>query len=256
MIDLSEFKSFDKDNFKAYIDGLKVTRKINKIQLHHTYSPSYKNFTGGNHLTLQKNMKNYHVNTNKWADIGQHFTIFPDGVILTGRSLNSSPAGIYGANTGAVCIECLGNFDKGGDTMTDAQKTAIVAAVKILADKFGVDISENVIYHAWYSSDGRPLGDYIKGHSVKTCPGANFFGGNTLTAYDKNLRPLIENYGKRVNTVLETGNDIVWELMNGEHKIEIGEVDRAVKALDEAKKSKDFCSLYWIIYKIVNKGIM
>ena len=51
---------------------------------------------------------------------------------------------------------------------------------------------------------------------------------------------------------LETGNDIVWELMNGKHKIEITEVSKAVKAVDEAKKSKDFSSLYWILYKLVN----
>lgn len=51
---------------------------------------------------------------------------------------------------------------------------------------------------------------------------------------------------------LETGNDIVWELMNGKHKIQISEVDRAIKALDKAKNNADFMSLYWIIYKVVN----
>ena len=51
---------------------------------------------------------------------------------------------------------------------------------------------------------------------------------------------------------LETGNDIIWELMNGKHKIEITEVDRAVKALDKAKKNNEYCSLYWILYKLVN----
>ena len=51
---------------------------------------------------------------------------------------------------------------------------------------------------------------------------------------------------------LETGNDIVWELMNGKYKIEINEVERAVKALDKAKANSEFCSLYWILYKLVN----
>lgn len=244
---MSDFKSFNKDNFKAYIDGLKVTRAVKRIQLHHTWSPSYKNFTGNNHLALQKNMKSYHVNTNGWSDIGQHFTIFPDGVIMTGRSINSSPAGIYGANTGAICIECLGNFDVGGDSMTEEQSAAIVACVKILLDRFKLSADDGVTYHAWWTSGGKGLGDYVRGRSAKTCPGTAFFGGNTLTAYDKNLKPLIENYGKKM---LETGNDIVWELMNGKHKIEITEVERAVKALDEARKKSD--SLYWIIYKIVN----
>lgn len=51
---------------------------------------------------------------------------------------------------------------------------------------------------------------------------------------------------------LETGNDIVWELTNGKYKIEINEVERAVKALDKAKSNNEFCSLYWILYKLVN----
>lgn len=51
---------------------------------------------------------------------------------------------------------------------------------------------------------------------------------------------------------LETGNDIVWELMNGKHKVKIDDVNRAVKALDKAKTSQEFMSLYWILYKLVN----
>ena len=51
------------------------------------------------------------------------------------RSMESDGAGIYGANSGAVCIECLGNFDKGADVMTDAQKNAISEIVSLRASK-------------------------------------------------------------------------------------------------------------------------
>lgn len=51
---------------------------------------------------------------------------------------------------------------------------------------------------------------------------------------------------------LESGNDIIWELKNGKHKVEIKEVDKAVKALDKAKDNPEFNSLYWILYKVVN----
>lgn len=51
---------------------------------------------------------------------------------------------------------------------------------------------------------------------------------------------------------LESGNDIVWELMNGKYKVEITEVERAIKAIDEAKANTRFASLYWILYKVVN----
>lgn len=248
-----EFKLMNTDEFKKHIESLKVTRKIKLIQLHHTYSPSYKDFDGQNHLTIQKNIRDYHVIINGWADIGQQFTIFPDGKICTGRDVNTAPAGIYGANSGGICVECLGNFDKGGDTMTDAQKNAIAAVCRVLLDKFNLNAADNVTYHAWWANDGREIGDYVKGASVKSCPGTNFFGGNTLTAYRDNLQPLIENYGKAEKIMLETGNDIVWELMNGRYKIEITEVDRAIKAIDAAKKNANYSSLYWILYKLVNK---
>lgn len=52
--------------------------------------------------------------------------------------------------------------------------------------------------------------------------------------------------------MLESGNDIIWELMNGQYKVEITDVPRAVKSLDKAKYNADFSPLYWILYKLVN----
>ena len=242
------FKTFTIDSFKQYIDTLKISRKIKYVQLHHTYSPSYRNFTGSNHQSLQQNMKNYHVKTNGWADIGQNLTIFPDGVIMLGRPLNVAPAGIKGANSNGICIECIGNFDKGGDTMTDAQKNAIVAVTKILLDKFALNAKTGVTYHAWWTSKGANLGTYVKGKSAKTCPGANFFGGNTKEAYGKNLMPLIENYGKEENDMslkpVTEINDIVWELTNA------GITTNGELWL---KKCKEDINVYWLCRKMANK---
>ena len=98
-----------------------VQRKITRIQLHHTWKPDYSSFDGQNHQRLQDSMRRYHMEERGWSDIGQHFTIFPDGAVLLGRSLEQNPAGIVGANSGAICIECLGNFDKGKDEMSSAQ---------------------------------------------------------------------------------------------------------------------------------------
>ena len=245
---MSRFKSFNKDTFKTYIDGLKVTRKIKIVQLHHTYSPSYKQFNGHNHQTLQNNMRNYHVKSNGWSDIGQHFTIFPDGVILTGRNINTVPAGIKGANSNGICIECVGNFDKGGDTMTDAQRTAIIAVTKILLDKFNLNAKTGVTYHAWWTSGGTNLGTYIAGRSAKTCPGTNFFGGNTRDAYEKNLMPFIENYGKVENNMalkpVESINDIIWELSNA------GILKETKKWIAKCENDKD---AYYLCKNMANK---
>lgn len=241
-----QFKRFDTiESFKEYIDSLKISRKINVIQLHHTYIPSYKNFKGNNHNELQNGMRNTHINSNGWSDIGQNLTIFPDGVILLGRDIKTAPAGIKGANSNGICIECLGNFDKGGDEMTETQKKAIIGAVRVLLDKFGLNAEDNVTYHAWWSADGRELGDYFKGHSAKTCPGTNFFGGNGLTAYHRNLMPLIENYGKveELKPITEI-NDIVWELTNAKI-ITDGQL--------WLKKCEEDVNVYWLCRKMANK---
>ena len=242
---MSKFKKFNTQEFETYIKGLNVKRKVIRVQLHHTYSPSYKHFTGSNHETLQSNMRNYHVKTNGWNDIGQHFTIFPDGIIMTGRSIETNPAGIYGANSGAICIECLGNFDAGGDSMKQSQKDAIVASVKILLDKFGISAEEGVTYHSWWTGSGSEIGDYVRGKSVKTCPGTNFFGGNSLTAYEKNLMPLIKNYKKAepLKEVTEI-NDIVWELSNA------GIVTNAVLWME---KCNEDINVYWLCRKMANR---
>lgn len=196
---MSELKKYSVEEFRNYINTLNVSRSVRLIQLHHTYSPAYKQFTGDNHTQLQTGMRNYHIKNNGWSDIGQHFTIFPDGVIMSGRSMEKIPAGIKGANTGAVCIECLGNFDKGADAMCDSQKEAIVSAVKILLEKFNLKAKDAVIYHGWWSASGTKLGDYSKTKSAKTCPGTNFFGGNTRSAFESNLLPLLEETAKKDN---------------------------------------------------------
>ena len=60
-------------------------------------------------------------------------------------------------------------------------------------------------------------------------------------------------YPKGEKNVLTSGNDLIWEIVNGERfKVKIDDVDRAVKALDDAKNNPQFMSLYWIIYKLVN----
>ena len=176
--------------FESWIASQRVTRGIRLVQLHHTWSPAYAQFNGSNHFTLQSNMKSYHLSIG-YADIAQNLTIFPDGQVMTGRSLNTAPAGCVGANINGICIENVGNFDVGGDTMTDAQKNAIVRVTAALLKKFGLSPESGVTYHAWWTEGGMSLGTYIAGRSCKTCPGTAFFGGNTRASYDKCLKPLL-----------------------------------------------------------------
>ena len=244
---MSEIKCYTISEFKKYVDALRVSRNISLIQLHHTYSPSYKQFTGSNHIALQSNMRSYHIKTNGWSDIAQHFTIFPDGIIVSGRSMEMIPAGIKGANSGAICIECLGNFDCGGDTMRDLQKNAVVSVIKILADKFGINPQTGIVYHSWWTSDGKKIGDYDAKKSSKSCPGTNFFGGSSRSAFEKNLLPLIENAGNGLPSTelkaVESTNDIIWELCNA---------NIITDSNLWMKKCKEDNNVYWLCRKMAN----
>ena len=198
------------DEFESWIKSQSVSRTIRLIQLHHTWSPAYKDFKG-DHFATQKGMKDYHVNGAGYADIAQQFTTFPDGKICTGRPMNKAPAGIYGANTNGICIENVGDFDAGGDTMTAEQKDTIIRMVAALLKKFGLNASTGVTMHAWWTDDGTSLGDYVPSRSCKTCPGTHFMNltnGNTKAVYNASIKPLIEaamngTYTKEDDEVVE-----------------------------------------------------
>ena len=201
------FTKMTPNEFKSWI-AKQGNYNYTGIQIHHTWSPSYSNFykADGSHedeLVRQNNMKNFHVKTNGWADIAQHFTIFPNGVIVSGRKLsNTTPVGIKGWNANKICIEIYGNFDKGADKMTEEQKQAVITVYGELCKKFNITPSVSTIRcHAWFTAGGTHLGDYNASKSAKTCPGTNFMGfGNTKAAIQNNFIPLIQNYIKTGNT--------------------------------------------------------
>ena len=205
------FTKMNVNEFKSWIQK-QGNYNYNGIQIHHTYSPSYANFykANGTHedeLTRQRNMKSYHVNTNGWDDIAQHFTIFPNGAIVTGRSLSNTTAiGIRGWNYNKICIEIYGNFDKGGDVMTNEQKQAVIAVYGELCKKFNITPSVSTLRcHAWFTAGGSYLGNYVAGRSAKTCPGTNFMGfGNSREAIEKNFIPLVRNYINSGSTATPT----------------------------------------------------
>ena len=185
--------------------------KYTGLQVHHTWLPDYSCFykADGKHedeLTRQYNTQQYHKKTNGWGDIAQHFTIFPNGAIVTGRKLSNTTAiGIKGWNSNKICIEIYGNFDKGKDVMTKEQKDAVITVYGELCKKFKITPSISTIRcHAWFTAGGTYLGDYNKSKSAKTCPGTNFMGfGNSKEAIRDNFIPLIKNYisGKTTTTV-------------------------------------------------------
>ncbi len=130
-------------------------------------------------------MRNYH-RSRGFAEIAQHFTTFADGLIATGRPLSQNPAGIKGANTGAICIEHLGNFDIGQDLMTPSHRECIIALNTLLCRRFSLlPSSQSIVYHHWYDQGTGRRTDGAG--STKSCPGTGFFGGNSVAQAERSL---------------------------------------------------------------------
>jgi uncharacterized protein YraI len=176
--------------FEGWLARLPVARTVLTLQQHHTASPSYRSFDGTNHFALQRAMQQYHMVNNGWGDIGQHFTTFPDGTVMTGRSLESNPACLKGNNANAICVEHVGNFDAGRDAMSPAHRTTIVRFTAAVCRRFAIPVTaDRVVYHHWYHLD---TGARTNGSGVtKSCPGTAFFGGNKVVHAQRSFFPLV-----------------------------------------------------------------
>jgi hypothetical protein len=191
MVSKGQFILFDDYiEFDNWLNQQNIKRTIKTIQIHHTWSPNYSHFKSNNHFQLVESMKKYHTTSAGMNDIAQQISTYPDGKIMVCRSFEKNPAGIKGQNTGAICIENIGNFDINGDTMTDKHKSCIIGITASMCKKFNLTPNtDTIVYHHWFdlTSGRRNNGTY----NNKTCPGTNFFGGNKVNNAANNFIPLV-----------------------------------------------------------------
>lgn len=93
----------NKEDVRKWLKSQKVTRKITRLQVHHMDLPNYstwektdKRVFSEPHFGRTQSLNDYGRRT--WGSgasdghghyIAQHFNVFPDGMITTGRNLNS-----------------------------------------------------------------------------------------------------------------------------------------------------------------------
>ena len=196
----NQFILMDIETFAAWLKDQRISRPVKRIQNHHTWKPDYTGFRGDNHFNLLEGMKCSHLKRG-FSDIAQNITTFPDGTLAVCRSLERTPAGIKGANTGGICMEHIGNFDAGGDTMTKAHRNTIVYLNALFCDYFGLyPDTETIVYHHWWDLK---TGNRTNGEgTTKSCPGTDFFGGNKVTDAERNFIPKIQAWLEAIKTGL------------------------------------------------------
>ena len=213
-----KFILFNKEEFKNWLLSSSFKRTIKLIQSHHTYLPGYSHFNGNNHFEKVEGMERTHIDRG-FGEIAQNVTTFNDGLICICRNFDKIPCGIRGANQYGICIENLGYFDLGKDKMTEEHKTTIIFVNVLLCYKFKLIPNINsIVYHHWYDLT---TGKRTDGQgNTKSCPGTDFFGGNTVEAAKKNfIPPILLEYNSLLNnstniqivnkTVLPKGEVIV-----------------------------------------------
>jgi hypothetical protein len=151
------------DEFINLLKKITITSKITKVHVHHTYSPTHKDFKGNNHHKLQDGMRDHHKNKRGFDDIAQHITIFPDGKVVTGRNINKAPVAAKGGYNGTnrehpFMFEMVGNFDSGQNQLKGQQLNSAIAVTRYFYTKHNAEI----VFHRECLFNGRV---------PKSCPG-------------------------------------------------------------------------------------
>ena len=154
-----------------------MSNNPDKIIIHHSWLPLDNKL-----LSEFESIRNYHIETNGWIDIGYHFVIEYVNNKLTwreGRKMWQEGAHTYGQNKTSIGICCVGNFDKDIPPQS-------------LYDFLAKNIVDVVF--KYYNSKMT-----IHGHNEyadKSCPGRNF-------DLDR-VRKSIENYQKSKGINMKT----------------------------------------------------
>ena len=97
-------------------------RKINKLIVHCTATPEFKDFT-------LEDVRGWHVKGNGWSDIGYHYLIKLNGTVELGRPVKKPGAHVAGHNKDSIGIAYVGGMDNQMeewiDTRTDEQKDSL-----------------------------------------------------------------------------------------------------------------------------------
>lgn len=158
--------------------------------------------------------------------------LMPDGLWVTGRPLDQTPASIKGWNTGALAVEMVGNFDKPGtgasnssgyDTLMGKQKASILALIKYYGDKFSYD---GVKFH----NEGPGV--------TKTCPGTSLIKAEMI----REAKALNAGTGasKEDNKNREMGSKTMATLKRGDKGSEVKRLQQDLIILGYGKPMGDY----------------
>ena len=109
-------------------------RDINRIIIHCSATPEGRDIDAAT-------IRDWHVNGNKWSDIGYHYVIKLDGTIESGRPLDIAGAHVKGHNADSIGICYIGGADADmnpKDTLNECQEESmreLIFSLRMVWDK-------------------------------------------------------------------------------------------------------------------------
>jgi N-acetyl-anhydromuramyl-L-alanine amidase AmpD len=139
-----------------------------KIVIHHMAFPNVTDYSKAHAEQLARDCQDLHMDTNGWADTGQHFTVSRGGYVLEGRheSLPSLEIGTQqvqgahcvGENTQSIGIENEGTYIT--ETPTSKQWNSLVKLCVTICRQYGIHAYDIFGHWDWNNTD---------------CPGIAFY---------------------------------------------------------------------------------
>ncbi len=122
------------------------TNVTNKIIVHHMAFPNVTDYSRAHALQLARDCQDLHMDTNGWADTGQHFTVSRGGYVLEGRhrSVETLDGGAHqvvaahcpGENGNAIGIENEGTYVT--ETPPQALVTSLTKLCVTVCQQYGL----------------------------------------------------------------------------------------------------------------------
>lgn len=135
-------------------------RRIDEVVIHHSWRPTSAQYRG--EATIDA-IRDYHVNTRGWSDIGYHWLVGPDGQVFQGRKMGRSGAHVLNRNAHTIGVCMIADFDA-EDPQAWGGWDETLRLVRALLDRFKLPVGK-IRFHREFQS--------------KTCPGTRM----DLTAF-------------------------------------------------------------------------
>ncbi|MEN6302309.1 MAG: peptidoglycan recognition family protein [Armatimonadia bacterium] len=136
---------------KAELAKTRVTRGIQEVVVHHTWSPTAVQYQG---KATWEAIRRYHTGERGWSDIGYHYGVGPDGTLWKLRPVTRSGAHVLNRNQHTVGVVLLGNFDVEDPARCGLPR--MVELVRMLVERFRLPPA-GIRFHREFQN--------------KTCPG-------------------------------------------------------------------------------------